>query len=936
MPGFLGGSGAATGGTGGEISFPKEFVDPVTKLRISNPENLIDTDFEYGLQPTKWETVELINNTPSFFSKSGDTTIPGIVSIITNAGTREITVTTALDHGLAVGIPINVQGTKSVTADGSYIINSIPDTTTFTYLSRDIQPQTSAIEDLYTSIITGEFFQGSQLRVADSDGIVTDAASVSTLTVTTENPHGFGPNTPFYFLNLNSTISQEFEAANTAAKSFDASNSATAQSFDGSNSLSQLNIDWSNSATVGGTISTVSGVNTVDNTITVTHSSENFSGLSVGQPLYYNVNSSLGYFNQNPRGVVFLKTNTDLDVGSSTFQVSEIPDGDAINLQANMTGSFQIANQARTFAGNNVNAETQTVIDIVRENPFTFEGANDQSIGGNGICTVTSYSSPFVNVETSAGAGLDLYVGAMVRYDTTGSAASGLTDGATYFIANYQDNGGDAYTLALKELPTDENLISVSGGTGTQTFTRIGVSLDKDIVHVKDSFFSEKDMIEYSYPSLGNFEADEEKNFYFVSVAYDQHNYQLNAVSESFIAATGGTVTQTIQDASGRNYTVHRFTSDGTFTLNVSDAGTFSQDLKFTIEGSGSSFGGATTQGTRAAAVESITVVVANGGRVDVAYPQDDGTNDIAFSTINPIAPSATGGSTSDVTINGVEYRIHAFTSTGTSTFTVNSLGNFFDGNLDYLIVAGGGGGGHMDSGAGAAGGGGGAGGLLSGTTTVAAQSYSIVVGSGGGDQINSTQNIYAQNGGNSSAFGNTAIGGGGGGTRDFDGRDGGSGGGTNNGITGWGDGVSGQGNRGGGGENSGSPSAGGGGGGAGEVGENGKNQGFSTNVAGKGGDGLYFGNIFTDSFGDSGWFAGGGGGGNGQPPADGVGGLGGGGNGGGATSGSSTRSRDGFDAQANTGGGGGGAAGSPARGGNGGSGIVLVRYPLEPASGGN
>ncbi len=127
MPGFLGGSGAASGGgSGGEITFPKEFIDPVTKLRVSNPENLIDTDFEYGLQPTKWETVELINNTPSFFSKSGDTTIPNIQSITTNAGTREITVTTGGEHGISSGIPIQVTGTKSVTADGSYIVNSTP------------------------------------------------------------------------------------------------------------------------------------------------------------------------------------------------------------------------------------------------------------------------------------------------------------------------------------------------------------------------------------------------------------------------------------------------------------------------------------------------------------------------------------------------------------------------------------------------------------------------------------------------------------------------------------------------------------------------------------------------------------------------------------------------------------------------------------------
>ena len=32
-----------------EIDFKDSFYDPVNKLRISNPENLIDTDFEYGL-----------------------------------------------------------------------------------------------------------------------------------------------------------------------------------------------------------------------------------------------------------------------------------------------------------------------------------------------------------------------------------------------------------------------------------------------------------------------------------------------------------------------------------------------------------------------------------------------------------------------------------------------------------------------------------------------------------------------------------------------------------------------------------------------------------------------------------------------------------------------------------------------------------------------
>ena len=36
-----------------KVDFSETFTDPVSKLRVSNPQNLIDTDFEYGLQPTK-------------------------------------------------------------------------------------------------------------------------------------------------------------------------------------------------------------------------------------------------------------------------------------------------------------------------------------------------------------------------------------------------------------------------------------------------------------------------------------------------------------------------------------------------------------------------------------------------------------------------------------------------------------------------------------------------------------------------------------------------------------------------------------------------------------------------------------------------------------------------------------------------------------------
>ena len=754
MPGFLGGSTASSGG-GGEITFPKEFIDPVTKLRVSQPQNLIDTDFEYGLQPTKWETVELINNTPSFFSKSGDTTIPGIEAVTTNAGTREITVKTSLDHGLAVGIPISVSGSKSITADGAYIINSIPNTTTFTYLCKDNQPTTSSIEDLYTSIITGEFFQGSQIRVSDSEGILTDGESISTLTVKTPSTHGFGTNTPFYFLNLNSTISQEFQAANTAAKSFDSSNSATAQTFDGSNTLSSVNIDWSNSATIGGSTSTVSSVSTTENTITVAHGTENFSSQTLGAPLYYDVTSGAGFFSTNPKGVVFLKTTEGLDVGSSTFQVSQVPDGDPIAIPANITGTFKLANQARVFAGNNVSPATEIAIEIIEDDAKLFDAANDGGVLGHRICNVTSYSGSLVNVATTdEGDTLDYYAGAMVLYTTTGSAAAGLSNDTTYFIDSFFPTGTGTFAFTLKALPDSAALTSISGGTGTQTFTRIGVSLDKNIIHVKNAAFEVGDMLRYDYPVDGKFtveSAQDDVNFYFVETAYaDTHNFVVTAVDS--LTATGGTIT-----TPGDGYTYHTYTvtdADQTFTV-VSGSG----DIEVFAWGAG---GGGSTGSAWGYGGEGGAGGFASG-LVAIAEPK-------SFKVV--VGQRGLPGSQSNADVYGGGGRANGWSSNLAGPGSGGGLTGLFEtGTYDQaaaiLIAGGGGGGGASRAGYGNRGGGGGGTNGQDGTSDYNGGYYgrggSPTAGgaSGSGNQCGSAQqNGYALRGGQHGCYG----GGGGGG----------------------------------------------------------------------------------------------------------------------------------------------------------------------------
>ncbi len=46
-------------------------MDAIGRERVSNPQSLIDADFEYGLQNTKWEAVSTTNNIPSFYEDVG-------------------------------------------------------------------------------------------------------------------------------------------------------------------------------------------------------------------------------------------------------------------------------------------------------------------------------------------------------------------------------------------------------------------------------------------------------------------------------------------------------------------------------------------------------------------------------------------------------------------------------------------------------------------------------------------------------------------------------------------------------------------------------------------------------------------------------------------------------------------------------------------------
>lgn len=256
------------------------------------------------------------------------------------------------------------------------------------------------------------------------------------------------------------------------------------------------------------------------------------------------------------------------------------------------------------------------------------------------------------------------------------------------------------------------------------------------------------------------------------------------------------------------------------------------------------------------------------------------------------------------VTEPGDGYRYHTFTGAG--TLTLVGPGTV---TVEYLVAGGGGGSGR--SGGNEASGGGGGGQVLTGSGLVIAANQAVTVGAGG--TAGSTGTVAAGQGGSSSLGAITALGGAGSkstGQADTNGQQGGSGsgGGAKVGSAGTAGAANGTGTSAGGAGVA--NAAGGGGGGANAAGADAA----SATTGGAGGQGIEWPAASGTRYG------GGGGGGGKTGGAGGAGGAGGGGAGG---------IGQGVSGTANTGGGAGGTGTSGAVGRGGGTGVVIVRYPI-------
>ena len=159
------------------------YHDAVNKAKVSNPQSQIDTDFEYGTQDTKWESLAMINNNP--FAYKGETPL-NVTNVTVDQDSRIVTVNSTSDPG--VGSAVYIQDTLFPGANGVFITNT-SNAAGFTYTAK--YPWTLGDDSIFdsarTAVYRGIHYTGSPLG---GTSIVITLPGDGSVKVTTSEAHG--------------------------------------------------------------------------------------------------------------------------------------------------------------------------------------------------------------------------------------------------------------------------------------------------------------------------------------------------------------------------------------------------------------------------------------------------------------------------------------------------------------------------------------------------------------------------------------------------------------------------------------------------------------------------------------------------------------------------------------------------------------------------
>ena len=209
-------------------------TDAIERQRVSLGQSLIDADFEYGLQATKWQSYSDVRNIPSFYE------IPGtdiVVTGITTNGANPSVITVSTTTPPALGTVISITGLENSNrnadrAEGFFIVSSVSAGASFTYTAKGVVGvNAQSILTSYTVTRRGGYYNSDS--ALNSNGLCnidfsTVVATGTEIRITTPNQHGIVPGMPIiltgfttsavngtYFTNVISDL--VFSVASTAA-----------------------------------------------------------------------------------------------------------------------------------------------------------------------------------------------------------------------------------------------------------------------------------------------------------------------------------------------------------------------------------------------------------------------------------------------------------------------------------------------------------------------------------------------------------------------------------------------------------------------------------------------------------------------------------------------------------------------------------------------
>ena len=192
----------------GQMIRPYQFgTDAIERMRVSNPESLIDADFEYGLQPTKWAGFGTVKAYPSAYDLPGiDLELNSVTTDYQDDNTTNslITVNYTTPHGQSVGDVINMSGLDAGTtgfsrADVNFLIHSIDSANghQLSYYARGTVGSSSG-DTLHTPETIARKAALYANAALPATSIASDGSDPSTITVGFSDGHGLVPGTPIH------------------------------------------------------------------------------------------------------------------------------------------------------------------------------------------------------------------------------------------------------------------------------------------------------------------------------------------------------------------------------------------------------------------------------------------------------------------------------------------------------------------------------------------------------------------------------------------------------------------------------------------------------------------------------------------------------------------------------------------------------------------